>query len=84
MNINFASVILNFPSAVELVIRQSFDQVKVKLTLQLISGISSVLQKWLQYFNGTIISRSFVLPVAGLFPVIFSSDLMIQILLCYH
>ena len=68
---SFASVILNFPSPVELVITQSLDQVKIRLTSQLINGISSVLQKLLKYFNGTIISTSFVLSSAGVFPVIF-------------
>ena len=46
-----------------------------KLTSQLINDISRVLQKLLKYFNGTIISTSFVLPAAGVFPVIFILDL---------
>ena len=33
------------------------------------------LQKLLKYFNGTIISTSFVLPAGGVFPVIFILDL---------
>ena len=49
--------------------------VKIRLTSQLINGISRVLQKLLKYFNGTIISTSFVLPAAGVFPVIFILDL---------
>ena len=45
-----------------------------------INGISTVskwmaFQKVLKYFNGTIISRSFVLPSAGVFLVIFILDL---------
>ena len=51
------------------------DHVKIKLTLQLIGNISRVLQKLLKYFNGAIISTSFVLPAAGVFPVIFILDL---------
>ena len=47
----------------------------MRLTSQLIHGISRVLQKLLRYFNGTIISTSFSLPVAGAFPVIFILDL---------
>ena len=38
-------------------------------------GISRVFQKLLRYFNGTIISTSFSLPVAGVFLVIFVLDL---------
>ena len=48
------------------------DHVKIRLTSQLINGISRVLQKLLKYVNGTIISTSFVLPLSGVFPVIFS------------
>ena len=59
----------------KLVITQSLDHVKIRLTSQLIIGISSVLQKLLKYFNGTIISTSFVLPAAGVLPVIFNLDL---------
>ena len=51
------------------------DQVKLILTSQLISGTSRVLQNLLKYFNGTIISTSFVFPSAGVFPVIFTLDL---------
>ena len=40
---NFVSVIANFPSPVELVITQSLDHVKIRLTSQLINGISRVL-----------------------------------------
>ena len=43
--------------------------------LKLIKGISRVLQKLLEYFNGTIISTSFSLPSLGVFPVIFVLDL---------
>ena len=37
--------------------------------------ISRVLQTLVKYFNGAIISTSFVLPAAGVFPVIFILDL---------
>ena len=47
----------------------------MRLTLQLINGISRVLQKLLRYFNGTIISIFFSLTAAGVFPVIFVLDL---------
>ena len=61
--------------SVELVITQVDDHVKMRLTSQLINGFSRVLQKLLRYFNGTIISTSFSLPIAGLFSVIFILDL---------
>ena len=48
--------------------------IKKRLTSQLINGISRVLQKLLKYFNGTIISISLALPLAGVFPVIFTLD----------
>ena len=38
------------------------DRFNWRLISQLIKGISSVLQKLLRYFNGTIISTSFVPP----------------------
>ena len=60
---------------VELVITQVDDHVKKRLTSQLINGISRVLKKLLEYFNDTIILTFFVLPSAGVFPVIFTLDL---------
>ena len=72
---SFVSVILNLVSAVAEEITQDSDHVKIRLTSQLINGISRVLQKLLKYFNGTIISTSFVLPAAGVFPVVFILDL---------
>ena len=69
------SLILNFVYPVAEEITQAGDHVKIRLTSQLINGISRVLQKLLKYFNGTIISTSFVLPAAGVFPVIFILDL---------
>ena len=56
-------------------IRTQFDDhVKIRLTSQLIKGISKVLQKLLKYFNGTIISTSFV-PSSPVSPVIFALNL---------
>ena len=51
------------------------DHLKIRLTSQLINSISRVLQKLLKYFNSTIISTSFVLPAAGVFPGFFILDL---------
>ena len=65
----------NVPAPKELVITQVDDHIKIKLTSQLIKGISRVLKKLLKYFNGTIISTSFSLPAAGVFPVTFILDL---------
>ena len=65
------SVIANLPAPVELVIAQVDDHVKMRLISQLINSISRIIQKSLKYFNGTIISTSFVLPLALVFPVIF-------------
>ena len=42
----------------------------MRLISQLIEGISGVPQKLFKYFNGTAILTSFVLPEAGVFPVI--------------
>ena len=55
----------------ELVITQSLDHVKIRLTSQLINGISRVLQKLLKYFNDTIILVFFIFPLSGVFPMIF-------------
>ena len=49
----------NLTASVELVITQVDDHVKMRLTSQLINGISRILQKLLEYFNGTNISTSF-------------------------
>ena len=50
------------------------DHVKIRLTSQLIKGISKTLQKLLKYFSGTIISTALVSssPVG---PVIFALKL---------
>ena len=47
----------------------------MRLILQLIKGISRVLQKLLKYFNGIAILTFFVLPSAGFFPIILILDL---------
>ena len=72
---NFVSIISNFASPVKVLITQVDDHVNIKLTSQLIKGISRVLRKLLKYFHGTIISTSFSLPSSGVFPVIFIFDL---------
>ena len=69
------SFLSNFPTPVELAITQLDEHVKVRLTSQLNNGISRVLQNLLKYFNGYIISTSFVLPAAGVFRGIFILDL---------
>ena len=72
---SFVSVIVNLPWPVELVIIQVDDHVQKRLTSQLNNGIWRVLQELLKYFNGTINLKSFVLPPAGVLPVIFTLDL---------
>ena len=47
----------------------------MRLTSQLIRGISRVFLKTLKYFNGAIISTSFVILSSGVFPVIFDLEL---------
>ena len=44
---------------------QDDDQVSIRLISQFINGISRVLQKLLKYFNGSVISKSFILLSAG-------------------
>ena len=68
---HFVSVIVDLSAPVKLIITQVDDHVKNRLTSQLINGISRALQKLLKYFNGTVISTSFVLRSSGVFPVIF-------------
>ena len=48
-------------------------ETKSKLISQIIKDISRVLQKLLNYFNGTAILTSFILLSAGVTPVILSS-----------
>ena len=68
--LSFVSVISNsvIPTAEE--ITHFLDQVKLRLISKLINGFSRVLQKLLKYFNGTAVLSYFVLPAAGVFPVI--------------
>ena len=61
---------MNFVSQVAEEITQSSDQVKMRLTSQLINSISIILQDLLKYFNGAATSTSFVFLAAGFFPVI--------------
>ena len=80
---SFVSVIVSVGSwfaAVSATNKQFFDQVNMRLISQCSSSsmfnvhISSVLQKLLRYFDGTIISTSFK-PLFILSPVIFSLNL---------
>ena len=69
---NFVSGIVNVRSwfaAVPANKDNFFDQVYIRLIPQLNNGISSVLQKLLRYFSGTITSASFV-SLFLVFPVI--------------
>ena len=56
-------------------ITQFSDQVKIRLTSQLIKGISKVLQKLVKYFNGTIILTLFISPSSSVWVVIFTLKL---------
>ena len=47
----------------------------MRLTSQLIKGISRVLQKLLKYFNRTIVSTSSISPSSSAWPVIFALEL---------
>ena len=47
----------------------------MRLTSDLVNGMSRVLQKLLKYLNGTTISTTFVLKLLGVFSVIFILDL---------
>ena len=69
---SFVSVIANFFRwfAAAFDITKFFEQVRRRLISQLINGISRVLQKLIQYLNGTIISTAFV-PSFPVEPVIF-------------
>ena len=62
---------MNVLAPVELVMAQVDDHFKITLISQVIKVISRVLQKLLKYFDGTAIVTSFVLPSAGILPVIF-------------
>ena len=65
-----AGLTSGFASLVTLLVNTQFSvQIKIRFISQLINGISSVLQKLLNYFKGTTISTSFVLPMPSNFPV---------------
>ena len=59
----------------EEVARFFLDQVKIRLSSQLINDILRVLQKLVKYLNGTDSSTFFVLRTSGSFPVISILDL---------
>ena len=69
------SLFANLATPVELVIILTDDHVKIRLISPLINGILRVLQKLLKCFNGTIVSKTFVLPLTWVFPVICALDL---------
>ena len=66
---------MDIPAPVKLIVTQFADQVRKRLISQLVKSISRVQQKLLNYFNGTATSTSFVLPAAGVFPVILTLNL---------
>ena len=72
---SFVSVIANIPAPVELVIAQFTNQANIRFISQLTRGISRILRKLLKSFNDTAISTFFVLPAAGVLPVIFVLNL---------
>ena len=71
---SFVLVTANFVAPVAAEITQSSDQVRIRLISQLIRNISRVLQKLLQYFDGTSISYLNLPPVV-LLTVIFAINL---------
>ena len=78
------SVILNvgfwFATLVLIIIQFSY-QVKISSTSQLIKSLSRVLQKLLNYFNGTIISTFSMSPSSLVVPIIFDLKLSESVLL---
>ena len=62
---------------------QFLNHVKVKDTSQLIQDMSKGLQKLLKYFNGTTISRFFLVFVFPSWVPLFASDVFLVILLLY-
>ena len=64
-NINFLFLLANVLAPVKVVMTQFSDKISMKFISQLISGISSVLQKLSKYFNRTVISTFLILPAAG-------------------
>ena len=71
---NFVFRFSNFVFPIAEEITQSSDQVRLRLSLQLIKSISKVFQKWVKYFNGTAIGTYFELPSAGVSPAIVVFD----------
>ena len=69
------SVIANSVASFAEEITQFLGQVKLRLISQLINDILRAIQKLLKDFNGTDISKFFVLRASGVFPVILILDL---------
>ena len=65
-----AGITSGFASLVVLFVNTLYsDHDKIRFISQLINGMSIVLQKLLKYFNGTTISKSFVLLIPSNFHV---------------
>ena len=71
---SFASVIAQVPAPAQLIITQFAGYAGMRLISQLIKGVLSDLQKLRKCFKDTAISKSFVLPSVGVFPVILIFD----------
>ena len=71
---NFVFKFSNFVFPIAEEITQSSDQVRLRLSLQLIKSISKVFQKLVKYFNGTAIETFFELPSAVVSPAMIVFD----------
>ena len=67
---SFVSIIANFVAPVAEEIIQSLDQIRMRLILQLIKGISRLLRKLMKYFNRIAILTCFVLALLGVLPAV--------------
>ena len=74
-SVDKVTIIINSVASVAEEVAKFLDQVKIRLSSQLINDILRVLQKLIKYFNGTDSSTFFVLQTSGSFPVILILDL---------
>ena len=74
-SVDKVTIIINSVASVAEEVAKFLDQVKIRLSSQLINDILRVLQKLIKYFNGTDSSTFFVLRTSGSFPVILILDL---------
>ena len=74
-SVDKVTIIINSVASVAEEVAKFLDQVKIRLSSQLINDILRVLQKLIKYFNGTDSSTFFVLRTSGSFPVISILDL---------